>query len=75
MTGPTACHSVIISERGHAWVFGRNERGQLGTKSKDTQNYPLKITSITENRNALGERKVIDAAAGRNHTLLLCGKC
>ncbi|KAH8551559.1 RCC1/BLIP-II [Umbelopsis sp. PMI_123] len=72
VTGPTACHSVIISERGHAWVFGRNERGQIGTKSKNCQDYPIKVTSIAENRQALGDRKIIGAATGRNHTLLLC---
>ncbi|GAB5593939.1 hypothetical protein Unana1_08839 [Umbelopsis nana] len=72
VTGPTACHSVIISERGNAWVFGRNERGQLGTKTKISQDYPIKVTSISENRQALGDRRIIDAATGRNHTLLLC---
>jgi hypothetical protein len=75
VTGPTSCHSVIISARGHAWVFGRNEKGQLGNKTKISQEFPIKVTSVQENRQALGDRKIIDAATGRNHTLLLCGMC
>lgn len=74
VTGPTACHSVIISERGHAWVFGRNERGQMGTKSKNCQDFPVKVTSIAENRQSIGDRKIVGAATGRNHTLLLTGE-
>ncbi|CAM0143137.1 unnamed protein product [Umbelopsis sp. WA50703] len=72
ITGPTACHSVVISEKGHAWIFGRNEKGQIGNKTKLCQDFPLKVTSVQENRSVLGNRKIVDAATGRNHTLLLC---
>ena len=47
---------------GNAYTFGRNERGQLGDKSYEASNRPIKI-AIPE--------CVVKAAVGRNHTVLL----
>ncbi|CAO3616933.1 unnamed protein product [Cunninghamella blakesleeana] len=68
ITGPTSCHSVIISEAGDVWVFGRNERGQLGVGDKESIPYPVNLKSKVD---ILQDKKIIAAATGRNHTLLV----
>lgn len=69
VTGPTSCHSVLISKDGDVYVFGRNERGQLGLGDQKKRSYPVKIPS-----SAFDESKVVGAATGRNHTLLITEK-
>ncbi|KAF7731704.1 hypothetical protein EC973_008876 [Apophysomyces ossiformis] len=71
ITGPDACHSVVISEEGQVWVFGRNERGQLGLGHKNCQDYPININTVPENDKLFSGQKIIAAAVGRNHTLLV----
>jgi len=64
VSGPTACHSVIIDTEGKAYTFGRNDKAQLGhgdTKRRD-------IPTIVE---TLADFNIVDAACGRNHTLFL----
>ncbi|CAO3626821.1 unnamed protein product [Cunninghamella echinulata] len=68
ITGPTSCHSVIISDTGDVWVFGRNERGQLGVGDKNTVLYPINLKSKVD---ILQGKTFIAAATGRNHTLLI----
>ncbi|KAG0167705.1 hypothetical protein DFQ28_005789 [Apophysomyces sp. BC1034] len=71
ITGPNACHSVIISEDGQAWVFGRNERGQLGIGHRNCVDYPVNINTVSENNKLFRGKKIVSAAVGRNHTLLV----
>ncbi|KAL0074080.1 regulator of chromosome condensation 1/beta-lactamase-inhibitor protein II [Phycomyces blakesleeanus] len=71
ITGPNACHSVIISQDGETWVFGRNEKGQLGLGDILAQDYPINVRTNKNNENLFGDEKFITAAVGRNHTMLV----
>lgn len=73
VTGPTSCHSVLLTLDGDAYVFGRNEKGQLGLGDVETRYSPVKITSCGDSRKALGKSKIVRAAVGRNHTILVSG--
>lgn len=72
--GPTALHGVILTKQGTAFSFGRNESGQLGLGDEKTRSFPRMIQNMAD--------KIIDAACGARHTLLLgasgkvytCGK-
>jgi alpha-tubulin suppressor-like RCC1 family protein len=72
--GPAALHGVVITKQGTAFSFGRNESGQLGLGDEKTRTYPRMIQNLGD--------KIIDAACGARHTLLLgasgkvysCGK-
>ena len=57
-----ACHYVAISSDGVAYVWGRNENGQLGTGNMSNVYLPSAVSAVTG---------VIDAAVGKGHTLLL----
>ncbi|KAI7861881.1 regulator of chromosome condensation 1/beta-lactamase-inhibitor protein II [Spinellus fusiger] len=71
VTGPTACHSVIISQEGEAWVFGRNAQGQLGMGHSNAVEFPVNVRSHLSNESVLENEKIIDAAVGRSHTILV----
>ncbi|KAI8342124.1 regulator of chromosome condensation 1/beta-lactamase-inhibitor protein II [Chlamydoabsidia padenii] len=68
VTGPVSCHSFIIADNGQVWTFGRNERGQLGVGHKDMIAFPINLNQTV---NALKDVKVLTAATGRNHSLLV----
>lgn len=55
---------MIISEDYKAYVFGRNDKNQLGFSDTDSRNEPTLLE-------ALSKYKVLSAAVGRNHTLFL----
>ena len=57
-----ACHYVAVSSDGVAYVWGRNENGQLGTGNINNVYLPSAVSAVTG---------VIDAAVGKGHTLLL----
>lgn len=59
-----AAHSVIISADYKAYVFGRNDKNQLGFNDTDSRDHPVLVE-------ALSKYKVLSAALGRNHTLFL----
>ena len=60
-SGPVAAHFVAISADGSAYVWGRNEKGQLGTG---------KITNVYRAAKVPGITGVVGAACGKAHTLL-----
>lgn len=62
VTGPTAVHYVLLSDTGDAYIFGRNERGQLGLGHMRNVYTPTKIPGLPP---------IVDGACGRNHTMLL----
>ncbi|CAG0890722.1 unnamed protein product [Cyprideis torosa] len=64
ISGCSAAHSILITEEGKAMSFGRNEKGQLGNGTTDQVDEPTLI-------NDLKEFTAVDAACGRNHTLVL----
>ena len=61
VAGPTAAHFCVIDARGSLWVWGRNERGQLGTGGFKNVYNPII---------AADPSSVVAAAVGRSHTLV-----
>ncbi|KAG0227185.1 hypothetical protein BGW42_003111 [Actinomortierella wolfii] len=72
VTGPSAAHSVFITDDGDAWVLGRNEKGQLGIGDTDPHPLPIKVPTLyADSGKKKGSLRVVDAAVGRNHTVLV----
>ncbi|CAM9858461.1 unnamed protein product, partial [Sphacelaria rigidula] len=72
-------HTVFVSKSGEAWVCGRNRSGQLGLDPASTPaiSTPVRLllaTTADPSISGTGSRNadVVEAAAGRAHTLLLC---
>ncbi len=66
-SGPTACHSMIVTEEGKILMFGRNDNGQLGLGDTIRRDEPTEVT-------ALNGHKIVGGAVGRGHTLFLTSK-
>ncbi|XP_039763322.1 protein RCC2 homolog [Pararge aegeria] len=64
VSGCSAGHSILVSEEGDAYTFGRNTCGQLGFGDTTTRNLPELVPTL-EGLN------IIHAAAGRNHSLFV----
>ncbi|XP_064642734.1 protein RCC2 homolog [Lineus longissimus] len=65
VSGCGACHSVVITEDGKAYSFGRNDKGQLGQGDMGRRrDAPTLLESLNNIR-------IVDGACGKNHTLLL----
>ena len=62
ISGCTASHYLALDADGAAWVWGRNERGQLGLGDTRNRYQPVKLEGLP---------KLRSAALGRSHTLLL----
>lgn len=62
--GPVACHILAVTASGACYTWGRNDTGQLGLSDLRRRNCPTLLEDISEH-------KVVDAALGRNHTLVL----
>ncbi|CAG0894071.1 unnamed protein product [Darwinula stevensoni] len=60
----TAAHTIIITEEGKTMAWGRNEKGQLGVGDTVRRDHPTMIEDLKDFR-------VVDAACGRSHTLVL----
>ncbi|KAI8900764.1 regulator of chromosome condensation 1/beta-lactamase-inhibitor protein II [Globomyces pollinis-pini] len=58
----TSAHAVLLDDGGHAFTFGRNDKGQLGDGSTIARDDPFKIEL---------DEKVVFAATGRGHTILV----
>ncbi|KAJ3767182.1 regulator of chromosome condensation 1/beta-lactamase-inhibitor protein II [Lentinula raphanica] len=76
-TGCAACHFIALDVDGNAWIFGRNGSSCLGV-TKDaagmaidaiSENAPMKLNPV-DLGSSIGT-KFVDAACGRNHTLLV----
>lgn len=76
-TGCSACHFVVLDIDGNAWLFGRNGSCCLGVCKDDSgtlidavsENAPMKLSPA--DLGATKGTKFVDAACGRNHTLLV----
>ncbi|KAG8854820.1 hypothetical protein FRB96_007349 [Tulasnella sp. 330] len=71
-TSHSGCHAVVISLEGNAYLFGRNSNGCLGVTSKTafiSETAPRKVTP--QKIGSEPGTKFVNAACGRNHTLLL----
>jgi alpha-tubulin suppressor-like RCC1 family protein len=64
-TSSVACHSVAVDVAGQAYVWGRNEAGQIGNNSTVTVTTPMPITG------GWGKAKIVSAAVGKSHTILI----
>lgn len=73
----TGCHFVAIDVDGIAWLFGRNGFSCLGVEGIDavSESAPLKLRA--SDLGAEDHTRFVDAACGRNHTLLIAsdGTC
>lgn len=64
VTGNVAAHILAISSAGVVYGWGRNDSGQLALSDRVSRATPSPIDDLREH-------VVIDAALGRNHTLVL----
>ena len=60
------CEHINITEC--ITSLGRNEKGQLGVGDTKRRDLPTVIESLKDH-------SVVGAACGKNHTLILTGKC
>ncbi|XP_077511895.1 protein RCC2 homolog isoform X1 [Amblyomma americanum] len=63
-SGCSACHTVLLTEEGQAYTWGRNDKGQLGQSDLKRRDVPTLVETL---RDSL----VVGAACGRGHTLFL----
>lgn len=66
-SGPAACHSVVGDISGRCYVWGRNEKGQLGLGDTLNRTVPTLVGS-------LGGISIAGAACGRHHTVVFTDK-
>lgn len=62
ITHCSSSHVVVIDADGIAYTFGRNDKGQLGDGTTEHNDEPFQVEL---------DEKVIGAATGRGHTLLV----
>ncbi|KAG7087027.1 hypothetical protein E1B28_013006 [Marasmius oreades] len=76
-TSCSACHFVVISTSGEAFLFGRNQFGCLGVASgkypyvSESAPLRLRVSDLSGGGEGEGGNKFVHAAMGRNHTLLV----
>ncbi|PKA48785.1 Ultraviolet-B receptor UVR8 [Apostasia shenzhenica] len=63
-SGCSSCHCVALDVEGRCYTWGRNEKGQLGHGDIRHRYLPAII-------HGLSEYKIVGAAAGRNHTVVI----
>ncbi len=66
-SGCTSVHMFALTSDGRVFGWGRNEKGQLGLGHARDRKCPTQITDMDD-------KKVVAAATGRNHSLLLTGQ-
>ncbi|CAH2103711.1 unnamed protein product [Euphydryas editha] len=64
VSGCSAGHSILVSDEGEVYTFGRNTCGQLGFGDTTTRNVPEAVPTLKG-------FNIIQAAAGRNHSLFV----
>ncbi|XP_052751385.1 protein RCC2 homolog [Galleria mellonella] len=64
VSGCSAGHSILVSEEGDAYTFGRNACGQLGFGDTTTRDIPEAVPTLKG-------LNIIHAAVGRNHSLFV----
>jgi alpha-tubulin suppressor-like RCC1 family protein len=71
-TSCSGCHFVCLDADGQAWLFGRNGSCCLGVSDVDfvSESAPRRLRAVQDLGAAKGT-KIVHAACGRNHTLLV----
>ncbi|CAM9849167.1 unnamed protein product [Lampetra planeri] len=64
VSGPTACHCLLLTDLGQVYTWGRGDKGQLGHGD-------LKRVEAPRPVDALFKFTVVAAACGRSHTLCI----
>lgn len=64
-------HSLILTEDGTVYSFGRNNVGQLGIGNTVNSSIPKKVASTADFNNGDSSNKVVDISAGEYHSLIL----
>ena len=59
-------HMFAVTDEGHVYGWGRNEKGQLGIGDAKDRKCPTLVKELTGH-------KVVSVATGRNHSLFLTG--
>ena len=59
-------HMFAVTDMGHVYGWGRNEKGQLGIGDAKDRKCPTLLKELTGH-------KVVSVATGRNHSLFLTG--
>ena len=59
-------HSLILTEDGEVYAFGRNDKGQLGLGDRNDRNVPTKLNSSNYDN-----KKIIQVSIGTAHSLIL----
>ena len=59
-------HSLILTEDGEVYAFGRNDKGQLGLGDRNDRNVPTKLNSSNYDN-----KKIIQVSIGAAHSLIL----
>ena len=75
-SGPVSCHSVAVDDVGQAYIWGRNEHGQLGLGDLRNRYNPTPFSVGEEDETVMG------ASCGATHTMVFtdrgnvfsCGK-
>ena len=65
--GPSAAHCAAIAEDGRAFVWGRNESGQLGLGDRDNRQVPTELVAKSLPEGV----RFVDGACGKSHTVLI----
>ncbi|KAH9847327.1 RCC1/BLIP-II [Lenzites betulinus] len=70
-TSCVACYCIVLDVDGAVWMFGRNDKSCLGVPGVDmiSENAPRRVTA--EDLGAPRGSRIVDAACGKNHTLLV----
>jgi alpha-tubulin suppressor-like RCC1 family protein len=71
-TSCSGCHFVCLDSDGQAWLFGRNGFSCLGVSGVDfiSESAPRRVRAVQDLGASKGT-KIVHAACGRNHTLLV----
>ncbi|CAA3033743.1 Hypothetical predicted protein [Olea europaea subsp. europaea] len=63
-SGCVSCHCVALDMEGRCYIWGRNEKGQLGLGDTIQRDKPSVVSELSKH-------KIIRAGAGRSHTVVV----
>jgi len=63
-SSPVSTHILAVSDMGHVYAWGRNDKGQLGLGDTNDRKCPMLIKELTG-------YKIVSVATGKSHSLFL----